>query len=48
LFTEGETIDEAVANAREVAQLLADHRAEMRKRTAKPGKKAKPLAVSGT
>lgn len=39
LFTEGETIDEAVANAREVAQLLADHRAGMRKRAANPDKK---------
>lgn len=35
LFTEGETLDEAVANAHEVASLLATHRREMAKRTAK-------------
>ena len=46
LFTEGETIDEAIRNAHEVETLLADHRHEMsekkagRRRAPKPEEKA--------
>lgn len=35
LFTEGETLDEAVENAREVASLLAAHRRDMAKKISK-------------
>ena len=46
LFTEGETIDEAIQNAREVEALLAEHRNEMKKK--KPARHpSKQLAASG-
>lgn len=35
LFTEGETLDEAVENAREVASLLAAHRRDIAKKILK-------------
>ena len=44
LFTEGETLDEAVENAREAASLLAAHRRDMAKKVLK---KRKQLAASG-
>lgn len=44
LFTEGETLDEAVKNAREVASLLAAHRRDMAKKITK---NRKQLAASG-
>ncbi len=44
LFTEGETLDEAIKNAHEVAFLLTAHRRDMAKKLLK---KRKQLAASG-
>lgn len=44
LFTEGETLDEAVENAREVAALLAAHRRDVAKKALKSRKRQ--LAMS--
>ncbi len=46
LFTEGETIDEAIHNAHEVASLLADHSRDMAKAMRKT-RKPKRLAMAG-